>query len=195
MSVYQGLGTLTRLSDAASETLSLTDLRDHLRITEVDDNDVLLLLITAVRRATETHLGRTLVDSSWSMELDKFPTNLQTIWLRMGPISVIDSVKYYDGDNALQTVPPADYEFDAGGRLRPVSTKLWPATYNRLHAVIVTYHAGEVHAGDVDEDIKLAMKLMIGHYEKSREETSFAQVNTIPLGYQYLLNPFMNYGI
>ena len=48
--------TLTRLKDAASEIISLTDLKDHLRITESDDHDFILLTITAVRIAAEEYI-------------------------------------------------------------------------------------------------------------------------------------------
>ena len=189
------LGTLTRLTDAASETLSLTDLKGHLRIDEIDDHDVILLLITAVRRATEEHLGRTLVDSDWTLELDRFPNQGIIIPLPMGPVTSIASVQYRDDADVLQTVNAADYEFDVNGRLRPTTTKVWPSTFDRLNAVIIEYNAGEAHAGNVPEDIKQAMRELVGHYEKNREGSSFTPVILIPMGYDYLLNPHRLYGV
>lgn len=203
MNLTNAAGTLTRLTDGASEVLSLTDLKTHLRIDETADHDFLLLTITAVRRATEEFLGRTLIDSNWTLELDHFPafshfgvsgayqdkTGETMINLPMGPVTAIGSVQYRDSADTLQTMMAADYQFDRNGRLLPVSTKVWPATYDRLNAVIVTYTSGAAHAGEVEEDIKHAMRLMIGHFDKNRENTAFSNVLTIPDGFKFLLNP------
>ncbi len=182
-------GILTRTTDAESEALSLTDLKDHLRIDEVADHDVLLLLITAVRQATEEYLEQTLVTSTYTLAFDKFPAQGELINLRMGPIASIESVQYFDSDNASQNVAGSAYEFDRNGRLRPTSTLSWPSTYDRLSAVTVSYTAGQAHAGLIPEDIRLAMRLMIGDYDQSREDIIIGTIiASIPIGYRYLLN-------
>ncbi len=182
------IGILNRLTDADSETLTLTEVKAALHITETADHDFLLSTITAVRQATEQYIEQTLINSSYTFEIDSFPLN-GLICLPMGPIRAISSVQYYDDDDALQTVNSTNYEFDRNGRLRAVSTFEWPSTYDRLSAVIVAYTAGKTHSGNVDDDIKHAMKLMVGHFERNRENTITGTIiKEIPIGYRHLLN-------
>jgi uncharacterized phiE125 gp8 family phage protein len=184
-------GTLTRVTDAAGEALSLTDLKDQLRITEAGDNDTILLMIRAARTSVEKYINQTLIESTYKYELDSWPVAKSgLICLPMGPISSIQSVKYFDGADVQQTLNAADYEFDTVGRLRPISTKVWPATYDRLNAIEVAYTAGLAHAGKLEEDIKHAIRLMVGHYDKNRENSAAVQVLEIPLGWRFLLNPY-----
>lgn len=185
---------LTRVTDAASEALSLIDAKAHLRMTESEDNDVLELIITAVRHAVEEHLERTLVTSKWKLELDSFPAldsanPFADIQLPMRPIQSIETVQYYDSDNAQQTVGAANYEFDSEGRLRPASGFEWPSTFARINAVEINYTAGDISLGKLPEDLRLALRLLVGHYEQNREGSAFSQVLTIPDGYKFLLNP------
>lgn len=42
----------------------------------------------------------------------------------------------------------------------------------------------------VNEPIKLAIKLLIGHFYANREATTEDNLKVIPLGVQYLLDPF-----
>ena len=198
-------GILTRVTDGESEVLSLLDIKGHLRDDEDAANDVLLLLITAVRQATEEYLDQSLITSTWTLELDRFPTpsgdfSLHShphhrviregrIDLPMGPVVSIQTVEYFDTDDVLQTLAAANYEFDRNGRLRPVSTKVWPGTFDRLNAVKVSYTAGQADGGQVPEDIKLAMKLMIGKFDVGREDIVIGTIIAkLPDGYKYLLN-------
>ncbi|MCL1126713.1 head-tail connector protein [Shewanella surugensis] len=42
----------------------------------------------------------------------------------------------------------------------------------------------------INESTKLAIKLLIGHFYINREATTSERVNKIPLGIQYLLDPY-----
>ncbi len=87
----------------------------------------------------------------------------------MSPIQSITSVEYVDTDGATQTLASSGYQFDAKGRLSPSYGNSWPSTRSQYDAVTVTYIAGETHAGNVPEDIKHAMLLMIGAADVARE--------------------------
>lgn len=198
---------LTRVVDAESEAVSLIDLKQHLRIDEAEDHDVLNLLITAVRHAVEEHIERSIITTQWKVELDGFPalgydrlgtgvvaTN-DILTLPMQPIQSIQSIQYYDSADVQQTLSAPSYQFDVTGRVKPVSGTLWPTTYPRINAVEVNYTAGYTDAGQIPENLRLALKLLIGHYEQNREDSAFSQVNSIPNGAKYLLNPFRTHRI
>lgn len=178
---------LTRIHDAESETLSLTDVKDQLRITGTDDDDALRVFIAAVRHRTENYLRKTLVTSTWELKVDAFDL---VLCLPMSPVQSITSVQYVDGDGDTQTLSSANYEFDAQGRLQSSYGNVWPDTRSQLDAVTVTYVAGKTHAGNVEPDIKLAMLLWIGASDLFRENTiSGTIITTIPEGAKALLSP------
>lgn len=177
---------LTRPYNAQSETLSLTDVKNHLRITHSDDDDKLRQLIAAVREKTEHELGKTLVTSTRELKLDAFPDE---IGLDYRPVQSITSIEYIDTDGANQTLAADQYQFDRQGRVKPSYGNSWPDTRDAYDAVTITYVAGETHAGNVPQDIKLAMLLMIGHYDLNAENSAFTQIITIPEGAKSLLAP------
>ncbi len=177
---------LLRTFDAESETLSLTDVKDQLNITNTDSDDNLRAFISAVRHYTENYLQKTLVTSVWELKLDCFPA---VIALTMRPIASITSVVYIDTDGDSQTLSSALYQFDAAGRLMPAYAQTWPSTRLQFDAVTITYVAGKTHAGNVEPDIKQAMKLLVGGYDVNRENVAFSPVTVIPNSARDLLAP------
>jgi len=178
---------LTRTLDAESETLSLTDVKNHLRVTVTDDDDSFRQFIAAIRHKAETFLGKTLITSTWEYKIDAFPTE---ICLPMGPVQSITSVQYVDTDGNTQTLASSGYQFDAAGRLKASYSNVWPTTREQYDAVTVTYISGKTHAGNVQEDIKLAMLLLIGACDVNRENIAFTQISTIPESAKSLLSPY-----
>ena len=180
---------LTRTHDAESEVLSVNDIKDHLRITGTDDDDSIRFFAAAIRRKTETYLGKTLVTSTWELKLDCFP---EIIELLMTPIQYIASVSYIDtsGNNQIFT----DIQFDTGGRLKPSYGNSWPSTREQFGAVTITYVAGHTHAGNVPEDIKLAMLLWIGDSDINREDSIIGTIiSPIPNSAKDILNMYRDW--
>jgi len=181
---------LTRSLDAESEALSLTDVKNHLRISGTDDDDVLRFFISAIRRKTETYLQQTLVTSTWVYKLDGFP---EEICLPMFPVQSITSVQYVDSAGATQTF--SNIQFDQKGRLRPSYSNVWPTAREQYDSVTVTYIAGQTHAGNVEPDIKLAMLLWIGDCDINREDSAFGSVSEIPNSAKNILNMYRNWQV
>ena len=178
---------LTRTLDAASEVLSLTEVKDQLRITTTADDDSLRLFIAAVRHKVEHILSKTLITSTWEYKIDAFPAQ---ICLPMAPVQSITTVAYVDTDGANQTF--TDFQFDASGRLSPAYGFSWPSTRDQYDAVTVTYIAGQTHAGNVPADIKHAMLLLVGASDIAREDTVIGAgvvVSKVPDGADSLLMP------
>ena len=184
---------LTRTLDAESEALSLADVKNQLRITGTDDDDALRLFIAAIRHRVENHIRKTLITSTWVLKFDAFEPDL---CLYMSPIQSITSVVYIDTDGASQTLASTGYQFDASGRLAPSYGNEWPSTRDQFDAVTVTYIAGETHAGNVDQDIKLAMLLWIGACDINRENNIYGTIiAAIPVGARSLLAPHRNWRV
>jgi len=179
---------LERTNDAESETISLTDVKNQLRITGTDSDDALRQFIAAMRHKAETYLGKTLVTATWQLKLDAF---CSVIYLPMSPIQSITTIDYVDTDGATQTLASSGYQFDAGGRLKPSYGNSWPPTRDQFDAVTITYVAGQTHAGNVQEDIKMAMLLWVGACEINRENNIIGvNVAEIPNSAKSILAPY-----
>lgn len=177
---------LTRIQNAEHEVLSLTDVKTQLRVSGTDDDEYFRLVIPSIRDQVEIYLGRALVTSVWEVTYDEFADEMQ---IPMAPIQSITSVQYRDTDNVLQTLLSTAYQFDTTGRLKPAYGTDWPSTYERYEAIKITYVAGYNHAGNVPDDIKHAMRLMIGEADLNRENSAFSQVFEIPNSAKNLLAP------
>ncbi len=180
---------LIRTVDASSEAISLTDVKNQLRIaSSTADHDSFRHYIGAVRHRTETFLGKTLITSTWEYKIDFFP---RVICLPMSPIQSVTTISYVDTDGVSQTF--TDFQVDNSGRLAPAFSFNWPSTRLQFDAVTITYIAGELNAGQVQDDIKYAMLLWIGACDIAREDTVIGAgvvVSQIPGGAEHILAPY-----
>lgn len=176
-----------RTSDAASEPITTTEAKLHLKVDVTDDDTLIDRLIKAARRSCEMYTERSFITQTWKAYGDSFP---ETIELIKGPVISVTSVQYVDSDGVTQTYSTDDYTVDIQGdvaRIKPVDS--WPDIDDIMNAVIVTYQAGYGSASDVPEDIKAAMLLIIGKLYQDREDT----VKRMPTHAQWLLDPYKVY--
>ena len=150
----------------ASEPITLAEVRHNLSLDTADtskDSMIENIFIPAARKRIENYLGRVIITQTWKLTLDYFPDDIE---LMKNPVDSITSIKYYDSDNALQTLSPASYYLDNSGDMSrdwivPAADTDWPDTYDRINAVEVTYVSGEATAS---EEIKICMHLMVGFF-------------------------------
>lgn len=162
---------LRRLTDAATEPVSLAEAKAHLRVTAADDDTLIEALIKAARQACENELGRALITQIWQKTLDVFP---ESIDLPYPPVQAVQSIDYLDEAGALTVLPAASYTLDDRSEpawLVPAYDYEWPATLDAVNAVTVTYTAGYGDATAVPEAIKAWIKLHVGHLYENREAT------------------------
>ena len=89
---------LVRLAAPATEPVTLTEVKSHLRIPHADDDSRLTDMIVTARNLAEQWLKRSLVTQSWKISLNEYA--LATTSLPMGPVQSITQVAYIarDGD-------------------------------------------------------------------------------------------------
>lgn len=137
----------------ATEVVSLTEAKAHLRVDDSASDDYIAALITAAREFAEHRTERSIGAQSITLTADAFGRRME---LQRPPVSAISSVRYYDTDNVQQTVSSGDYrrddsvspavlEFDRGYAL--------PGVYPRIDAVQILYTAGYT-----DETVPLSLK-------------------------------------
>ena len=185
-----------RTVDASTEPVTLAEAKRHLRedLVNTDNDTDISAAIKAARHACEERLQRTLITTTWQLTLDAFP---EAIYLPMARIIAVSALQYYDADGALQTLSGADYLVDTAsepGYIVPGYGLSWPATQDRINAVVVTYTAGYgAAASDVPAPIKQWIKLALGDLYEIRKRSS----DKAELPHQFvddLIAPYKIYG-
>lgn len=131
----------------------------------------LTAMIVAARRHVEARLQRGLITQTRALRLDGFP---QVLKLREGLLQSVTSITYVDSDGATQTLAAAAYQVDRYSdppRIKPAFGSVWPSTRDQLNAVTVTYVCGYGAAAAVPQDIKSAIKLIVGDLFNNRESS------------------------
>jgi uncharacterized phiE125 gp8 family phage protein len=163
---------LTLVTPPASEPVSDTEAKLHLRVDHTADDSLIDSLITAARRQVETHTGRALVTQTWDMALDGWPCGGE-IDIPLPPLQSVTSLTYYDTSSNATVWSSSNYQVvtdGVRGRLVLGYGKTWPAVTLRPAAgIIVRFVAGYGAASAVPEDIKAAIKLWLGHLYANRE--------------------------
>ena len=197
--------SLRLITAPAALAVSLDDMKLWLRIEEAataeDD------LIEALIRATVANidgrdgwLGRALVQQTWELVLDCFPTC--EIQIPLPPLQSVTSIKYDDAGGVEQTVPAENYTVDNAGRVGwviPNSHARWPGTFRGVNAVRIRFVAGYADDGNsppdlaanVPEPIKLAIKRAVAtHYENRENVVIGVSATPLPGAANALLAPY-----
>lgn len=154
----------------ASEPVSLSEAKSHLRVDHADEDALISALITAAREECEHLLERAVAQQTLALVLDSFPAG--GIQLPRPPVVSVTSVEYVDQDGVTQTMSSADYLLDDAQQpswLLLAYGEEWPQTRDQANAVTVTYVAGYA---DCPELIRAWMLLRIGTLYANREADS-----------------------
>lgn len=169
---------ITVLEEPAVEPVTLTEAYEHLRLTPFGsplshpDDDMLERQITSARRVVETMAQRSVIRQRLRLSQGCFPACGRGIVLRRPPVLQVLAVRFYDGDNVLQTASTSDW-FITDDQLPEIQFGSgWsaPTCFSRSDAVQVEYWAGYAPAGspglepdelraNVPEEIKDAVLL------------------------------------
>ncbi len=181
-----------RYSRAAEPTdtnfISLTNLKNYLRIDGNDDDTTLGFLLTSARQACEEYTGRLFGSGTVTFYMDSFEDNQ----FPAGPVTAISSVQFYDVDNVLQTLSTARWYADLVGSPQRIAFDAPPAVYlERYNQVIINTTAGH---STVPGPILQAMRLLCGHYYENRQQVITGTiVSELPMGVQALLSTYRVY--
>jgi len=184
------------ITAAATEPISLTEAKLHLKVENIADDNLITMLIKASRQSAENFTHRALASQVLELVLDEFPEN--DIVLPRPPVESVTSVKYKDHEGTETTVSSADYIAftDADPAVVvPAYSKYWPSfTPYPKGAVRVRYTAGYKTTGSdpnliIPEAIKQGLLLAIGNYYENREDLLAKGhiPKSLPLGVEYLL--------
>ncbi len=204
------------------EPITLQDAKDHLRVATDDDDAYITNLIRTARFNLERAYDLALITQSLVLGRDYFPAVfgmgwgwtpswwLGTTWMaqydtqemRYGyinlrpPVQSITQVTYLDTTGASQVWASSNYVLDSDSRPARFMLnigKTFPATAPLLGAVKVEFVAGYTTQALVPDDIKQALRLLIGNWYENREsvvvDTRLVALE-LPQSVQMLMAPY-----
>lgn len=184
--------------------VDLEEVKQHLRVEHDDDDEMISAFIAAATEFCDGprgFLGRSLIEQTWDLFLDTFPTN--QIEIPLPPLIAVDGVFYKTSADTEIEIPAASYVVDVAsepGRVVLTANGSWPTAAKIANAIRVRFRAGyldqtaspPVH--DVPFMIQAAIKLHVGDLYANRESVVVGDnVNTIPWSAEQLLRPHRFY--
>ena len=138
-------GTLQLKTAPASEPVTLTEAKAHMRVDISDDDTLITSLLLAARRFIENYTGIRMITQTWYYRLDAFPS-ADVLVLPVGPVSAISSIKYTDSALVEHTFASASYSTDLASMPARIGLRdgySWPsATLDVLNGVVVEFVCG-----------------------------------------------------
>ena len=183
---------LTIVTEPALEPVSVAELNDFLRLTGTagSSDTILSALTTAARIYCEGVQNHAYIDQVLKLTSDRFPGR-KYIELPKGPITSVASIIYYGTGNTANTMTASNYYVDtvsSPARAYLAYGEIWPSLILRpANGVEVQYTAGYGSAAtSVPENVRHAIKLIVGHMYEHREATDVRQMSP-----EWVRNSFM----
>lgn len=145
-----------------SEPVTISEVKDHLRVDTGDDDTDLGRKIAAARQWVEEFTGRSLMVTTWKLYLSDWPVAIQ---LPNPPMKTLTSILYLDTGGTEQTLGTEVYITNSVAEpavIREAYSKSWPALRNRQYnSITVEYIAGYASASAVPQAIRQALILRV----------------------------------
>lgn len=171
----------------AEEPLTLAEAAAQCRLEVGEDDSGVTACAKAARAHVEAFSGTRLVTQTVKMRCNEF---CSTLWLPIGPVQSITSVKYLDTDGAEQTLATSVYDeylYGISPYIALTDGQNWPSIYTSPASVIITAVVGYGLAAAVPDDIKHALKLLTAQYYDQRGAISDKDMSLVPNGVDALL--------
>lgn len=174
---------LKLITAAVGLAISVAEAKSHMKVDESSEDALIQVYIKAATEAAEQFTGRAIMQQTWELTADAFPS---VLWLTRIPVASVASLKYIDGTGAQQTLSDTLYQLDnyddfTSACVTPAYGASWPDTRVAPNAVMVRYVAGYANAADVPSSIKDWIYLQVGAMYANRELEGTVQ--TYALGY------------
>jgi len=181
-------GKIKLITDLATEPVSTAQMKQWLNIDDActEFDTMIAAMIPAARKMVENLTGFKLGEATFDISFTGFDVEL---WLEVGGVTTVSSLKYYDGTNVLQTISATNYltqlvEFPY--MIYPAYNYTYPVTYDRWNAVIVNVTTG---ATAYPAPLLTALKMMVGHWFENRQDVVTGHsANEIPKTSGYLID-------
>lgn len=178
--------------EPSSLPVSLSEMKEHLRVTDDGENNYINDLLSAVTDLAQTAQGRQYVTATREWKLDRFPARSSIpMFVPFAPLQSVTSITYLDDAGDTQTWSVDDYVVDIAsepGRILPEFDTLYPTTRREMQSVTVTFVAGYGSASSVPHKKKALVKMWVAHLFEFREPVVAGAVTKVPDTLQALIS-------
>ena len=175
----------------ATKVLTTSEVKNHLKVDTTVDDTLIDNLISAAQNSCEEYTNRFFITKTLIQYGDVW-NNISELF--KSPAKTITSIKYYNTDNVLQTLSSSIYLLDLAvmpSRIGLQPNESFPSIANRINAIEVTYDVGVDDPSLVDDAIKQAVLLTIGHWYANRETVVVGRIaSEVPMAAKYLLDQY-----
>tara|TARA_R110002050_G_scaffold2385_2_gene13909 strand:+ start:2451 stop:3029 length:579 start_codon:yes stop_codon:yes gene_type:complete len=180
------------ITAAASNVLTTSEVKSHLKVDTTADDTLIDNLIIAATNSCQEYTNRFFIETEITQYGDKWSDVAELF--KSPVIADLFNILYYDTNGDPQVLATSKYTLDnisEPARLAPAPGESWPDIIDGLNAVEVNYKVGTRLAANVDNAIKQALLLTIGHWYQNREAVIVGrQVNEMPMSAKYLLDQY-----
>ena len=167
---------LTVVTAPTIRPTDLTEIKQHLRIDAVDEDDLLMAYIEAATDYCQDLQNRAYMDQTWDLTLERFPVG-DIISIPLPPLQSVTSITYLGTGGTTNTLTASTYLVDTTSEPGSVSLayqEVWPTIdLQPVNGVVVRFVAGYGSTMSVIPTMaKQAIKLMTGHMYENRENTA-----------------------
>ena len=183
--------TTALLTPPGSEPLSLTEIKAHLRIDHDHEDELLAGLLTAARQYVEHYCRQKIMLQVWRQYESEFPCD-GALTLQVAPVRALNDVIAFDTQGQPASVDPSSYQLmrESDPTIVQFEQSFDPLQASNGLELDISVGMAE-HAVDIDDAIKRAVLLLIGHwYEFRGVVTPQQQPVSIPPGVEALLSPY-----
>jgi uncharacterized phiE125 gp8 family phage protein len=184
--------SLKEVTLSAVPVFTTAEAKEFLKVDTSADDTIIDNLVAAATQSCQIYTNCYFIRATVEQYSDNW-RGIETLY--KSPLADVESIKYYDKDNTLQTLSSSNYivdnvskpgriGLDVGGEL--------PTLADRINAVIIKYTAGYGTASsDIPDGIKQAILLTLGNWYENRQSVITGRTATeLPLSSQYLLNQY-----
>ena len=179
----------TQVTAPTTEPISLQEAKDYLRVDSNVEDTLITALIKAARSKVENDTWRKMITQTLLLSMDKNEVK-KFIGITGSPIQTINYVKYFDINVVQQTLSTGSYQPNLLNEPAIIEITDMPQMADRMNALQIEFVCGYGVAASVPEDLKLAMKLLIGHYYEHREAVTVGNMKDLPMAYDALIAPY-----
>jgi uncharacterized phiE125 gp8 family phage protein len=120
--------------------LDLQEVKNHLRESGTDQDELIQSLIDAAVEWAEEYTRRKFINQTWDITYDRFPPWRGALLLPFAPLQSVTSITYTDTTGAPVVLSSSLYTVDTTAlspRIVPAFDELWPSTQGHINDVTV----------------------------------------------------------
>ena len=96
---------LKRLTTPTDMAITLEEARLFLRVEYTDDDELITSMVKGATVVAQAFINQQITECQYALALSSFQKEVSLL----SPVKTIDSVKYYDTTNTLQTIDASNY--------------------------------------------------------------------------------------